>query len=693
MTREVPLGTPTRTRSYVFPERDRRVLLLGVGAGAALIMLFVGLYFGGEPGWLNPAPVASAHAAFEQECVQCHVVGGAVSDVRCERCHDSASSQRLSIAAHVLLGSHDPRKARDSVEVACMSCHTEHRGRGFDLAAIDDRRCGSCHEFSSLARHPEFAAAKAEIQTGVGLLFNHEAHFTKGGLRGCEPCHRATPDLRGFEPLSFDRGCTAPCHFHVDTDGNLQRQPDPVLSETVLIPPPSQLMQPAAASRVQIVDDRGETLITGVSHRDPWLMLAARTLGRRIDPEQEDLYEAGLNRQILWLQQQLASQPLSDVQVDALIAWRPEVAAEVEALTRLLAASGSADDDTALQEIRQRLAELTAQLPELGGELATQRDAILSAAGSPAIAADAADDPAAVATRTQRRVEELSALVDAVRARAEAGEDLALVGEAELLRTAIAGLTTEASAEPTDTSVLERRLDDLDGLLVMIAEVENPAAREQLRQIRLMRDLARQRLRQGLTASGLENRRSELLDLLAWIQTEGPPELQLEAFHAAPARPFATAWRRRFGQPTADPEPHQPVARAGRPGDRTAAGWSSRPSSGARLAARPRHGATPDRGAAGTARHADRRHRGLRSVAGLRSRWTAGRVHRVDDAVHAMPHAGGGTAGPDASLRTGVRARHLRPRPTRDHRRVRRLPRRPGRPRARSWGVFVHQRP
>ena len=201
-------GTPrdARAKRYVFPDRGRRMVWASVAAGVVIALgLFVG-YAAGVRRTLSPGDVAGVHARIDLKCAQCHQPGEAVTAVRCERCHDPSGSDRLTHAAHVLLGSGDLRKAENAEETACATCHTEHRGRANRVAAVDDRECASCHTFSTLARHPEFASVRAQATAGVGLKFNHDRHIIEAqSTRGtaCQICHEQTGDRTGFVPMTF----------------------------------------------------------------------------------------------------------------------------------------------------------------------------------------------------------------------------------------------------------------------------------------------------------------------------------------------------------------------------------------------------------------------------------------------------------------------------------------------------------
>ena len=110
MSRGVSWGTPGRSRSYT-PLRGKWAFVLPALAlgGAALLGLLL-LHALGWRGSASPGAVASAHAAFEPRCEECHTARSGVVDVRCQRCHDPSGAGRLTNAAHVLVGSGDAKK-------------------------------------------------------------------------------------------------------------------------------------------------------------------------------------------------------------------------------------------------------------------------------------------------------------------------------------------------------------------------------------------------------------------------------------------------------------------------------------------------------------------------------------------------------------------------------------------------------
>src|SRR6202011_2957689 len=160
--------------------------------------------------------------------------------------------------------------------------------------------CGQCHTFSSLGRHPEFAAVKANISTGAGLSFGHQRHIAEAAKqlgKKCEGCHEPTPDLAGFQPMTFDRHCRA-CHTK---DGFVSGDSEAVSADLLTFsadaggraPPPT----PAGV--------RGGVL-SGMKHKDPWVLYNAQRLRRMIDPAGISTESAALRAQIAYLTQMTA---------------------------------------------------------------------------------------------------------------------------------------------------------------------------------------------------------------------------------------------------------------------------------------------------------------------------------------------------------------------------------------------------
>lgn len=82
----------------------------------------------------------------------------------------------------------------DDGRLPCVSCHSEHRGRDFDLTAMASAPCQACHaqKIANFAgAHPEFTDYPAGDRT-ISDYFEHGMHAEEIGGLNCEDCHDAT---------------------------------------------------------------------------------------------------------------------------------------------------------------------------------------------------------------------------------------------------------------------------------------------------------------------------------------------------------------------------------------------------------------------------------------------------------------------------------------------------------------------
>lgn len=213
---------------------------------------------------LMPGPLTSGHSAIA-ECQVCHTANGSEQmswldgltarnphndSVACLECHNingriafyphTATPQMLnSNLEHlksVASGLPKPQTAylRDIAfpmkgvlnnELNCATCHEEHKGATFDITAISDARCQSCHtvQFNSFdGNHPEFS--NYPFKRRQRLKFNHTSHITKHypevssknepGRRipnTCSDCHDSA-NRKQMALQSFNSVCSS-CHL------------------------------------------------------------------------------------------------------------------------------------------------------------------------------------------------------------------------------------------------------------------------------------------------------------------------------------------------------------------------------------------------------------------------------------------------------------------------------------------------
>ncbi len=237
----------------------RRIAVVAVACTLATAMTFL-LGPGGRAAAL-PGPLSTGHAHLEGRCEVCHVAGpGAIQSVfqgitvsalaleqnqLCVECHSpgarptaphSWSETSLASAknAHGPDSAGEPRSVSRAMtsgiptgpsgELACATCHREHRGRHTALNELSDRQCQACHSepFAGFEDgHPDFELRPLENTRSV--IFDHASHFSKHFPERssedeavdppslCTDCH--APDARGagMELRSFEQIC-GDCH-------------------------------------------------------------------------------------------------------------------------------------------------------------------------------------------------------------------------------------------------------------------------------------------------------------------------------------------------------------------------------------------------------------------------------------------------------------------------------------------------
>ena len=113
-----------------------------------------------------------------------------------------------------------PLPAEVESGIACSVCHIEHMGAAFDVTAVSNARCQSCHEiqFRSFAEgHPSFENYPYLRRTRI--VFDHQAHFARnfaeakveGAPRRCADCHTPDPTEQFVLVKPFEETCAA-CH-------------------------------------------------------------------------------------------------------------------------------------------------------------------------------------------------------------------------------------------------------------------------------------------------------------------------------------------------------------------------------------------------------------------------------------------------------------------------------------------------
>ncbi len=546
MPRQIPWGSPSRSIRMLIPRSGQGLLLYSVAGGSALLVLITAFYLFGARRSVSPGPLARAHHEINAKCSQCHDEGNNVADVRCARCHDQSAVGRVEHASHVLLGSGDVAKAAEAPAMACATCHTDHRGEAFMMRSVDDRECATCHknEFSALLKlrpltsfqnHPEFAVAKAQRTTGIGLIFSHLTHYDyviqeqrglstsvpvddarTNALQTCERCHTRDQATQDIEPIRFDLGC-AGSKCHTDGTQRLKDSTDVVSLKYLGNLTPANVVIPPSE------EDADGRVYSSLSHRDPWVLFAAASFRTAIDPVGTAAEREALRASVAWLEQQVGQPVLfAGMSVDDLRAWERALATQVAADAARPDGNDPAALSRAVADIQDVLAKLAAATGQPPPPASPDDDAAAALASS-----TRPNDPDASARFNDRKAE-LLRLVAAVRARATSAGDANLAKRADDLQ----GRIDRVNAQPAttdDPAALRRYLDGLDEVFKLARRTADPQVQAELATLQGLRDSAGTRGLGGLDPRDFEQRRQEISRLLDTLRQSPNADVRQKA--------------------------------------------------------------------------------------------------------------------------------------------------------------------
>jgi hypothetical protein len=186
---------------YRHPDRlERWKLRLGILALAAAVAwpVLSLLPVGGVERSYSRGPVAAVHTTWKAECTACHTPFAPIrGDGWATGLGASNAGSEKCTTCHAGPPHHATQKPGD---LACATCHHDHRGRDASLVRVADGDCTSCHaalpdHFSGdkLRLHSQEDVAKAVTHFAAGahpdfksgerhdhLRFNHKLHLTAG---------------------------------------------------------------------------------------------------------------------------------------------------------------------------------------------------------------------------------------------------------------------------------------------------------------------------------------------------------------------------------------------------------------------------------------------------------------------------------------------------------------------------------
>jgi hypothetical protein len=258
--------------------RSKRRLITGITAAVALGFCLVILGGGSRDGTgsiantspiISPGELSAHHGTLEQGCAACHSAasaspldlmscvfggsGGLEDSRKCLKCHHEfgehalhphsvspdwvqdkqdalATTSKGHSGQQMLARLLDTHATTETGELACSSCHVEHRGAAFNLKELTNRQCQTCHSssFHSFADgHPEFTEPKRAF-----LHFDHSTHLmthfnngkdakgVKGAAMSCSDCHAQDATGTSMVLASFETTC-AQCHAAQITDDHM----------------------------------------------------------------------------------------------------------------------------------------------------------------------------------------------------------------------------------------------------------------------------------------------------------------------------------------------------------------------------------------------------------------------------------------------------------------------------------------
>ena len=252
--REIPKCSPVRSlRSW-----RGLTVLLAVSMTLAAMLVALGSKHGNQV--FSPGPLSFAHRSVSNNCSECHAglekpaARWLVADASLHSAHDNSQSclnchnlgktplqphalppDRLNALTRTTTRTNSGTRPGGLVlasfiaspghpagqDIACATCHREHRGEEADLKKITNDQCQSCHsqQFASLATgHPAFTHYPFARRTRI--IFDHgthlRGHFAESAVaklapKLCVDCHQS--DLRGGMMVvkPYETACAA-CH-------------------------------------------------------------------------------------------------------------------------------------------------------------------------------------------------------------------------------------------------------------------------------------------------------------------------------------------------------------------------------------------------------------------------------------------------------------------------------------------------
>jgi thioredoxin reductase (NADPH) len=223
----------------------RRYLVAGGLAAAIALVWMLSLHRSYSPG-----PVSRGHQKFEAQCAACHEPWHGATNAGCLDCHgDIASNKHAGTKladkdSGLMPGIH---LAGFKGQLACLSCHTDHRGRVPHFEQTADRTCVECHQHPSIAdvsKHQKPMELARGSKHFFKQAFSHKKHLDLLSKAGppvqelpCKSCHEVQPptgpNARAQMVLKWSGCAGTGCHLNPQ-DQYLQMDASPGAAPVVL---------------------------------------------------------------------------------------------------------------------------------------------------------------------------------------------------------------------------------------------------------------------------------------------------------------------------------------------------------------------------------------------------------------------------------------------------------------------------
>ena len=240
----------------IYSARAKRGKLISRALIFSVVLLVLILASPWQSQFIDPGELSDKHHFDGVKCSLCHVADGdstlqwlasAFSDddikaknAKCSNCHRLGLNGEMphSLSAQQW-AKHIGKDLTEKNDIACASCHKEHRGADNNLLAVSNGQCDSCHEKSQIDfqhQHVEFTQYPYTRRTR--LAFDHTAHikdyFTKEKSKlmapeKCASCHELDVSKKHMLVKGFETACVA-CHAKDTTGEKLDEKGIAVIS-------------------------------------------------------------------------------------------------------------------------------------------------------------------------------------------------------------------------------------------------------------------------------------------------------------------------------------------------------------------------------------------------------------------------------------------------------------------------------